>query len=147
MSREKTHKTEIDRLKELIRQSGFPLQIEVASFLDSVRVPMKLQDMQVSTSAYYLDKDTKKGRELDIKALIPIKYKGKVKGKSFDKIGAFLRLLIQCKRIPGNVWMFFKTSHEIVSMPQCTSVLDSLEWLPRSHVDFVFFQNFTTSIS
>lgn len=125
-------------MKELIKQSGFPLQIEIGSFLEEARVSMDLKDMEVSTSTYYLDKETKKGRDLDIKVEVPIRYKGMAKGKASDQIGAFLKLLIQCKRIPGNVWVFFKTSHEIFSMPQCTSVLDSLEWIPLSHVDFAF---------
>jgi len=135
LSEDRAHRSEIDRLKELIRQSGFPLQIEIASFLNAARAHMNWADMEVSTGAYYLDKETKKGRELDIKVNIPIRYAEKVK----KHIGIFLKLLIQCKRIPGNVWVFFKTSHEIVSVPNCTSLLDSLDWTPRSHVDFAFF--------
>lgn len=138
MSRKKAHKSEIDRLREFIRQSGFPLEIELSSVLDSARDHKKLKDMDVSMGAYYLDKDTKQGRELDSKVSIPIRYKGELKGKKRNLIGMFLDLLIQCKKIPGNAWVFFKTPQEIVSVPQCTSVLDCLEWVPRSHSSFAF---------
>ena len=141
MSGENTHRSEIDHLKKLIRQSGFPLQIEIASFLESARVSMNLEDLEVSTSAYYLDRDEKKGRELDLKVKIPIEYKGKFKGKPLDLIGIFLNLLIQCKSIPGNTWVFFKTSHEVFSVPKCTSVLDSLEWEDRLHARFAFLRD------
>jgi len=108
LSGKKAHKSEIDRLRELIRQSGFPLEIELSSVLDSARDHKKLKDMDVSMGAYYLDKDTKEGRELDSKVSIPIKYKGELKGKKRNLIGMFLNLLIQCKKIPGNAWVFFK---------------------------------------
>ena len=81
MSGKKTHKAEIDHLKELIRQSGFPLEIEIASFLESARIPLNLEDMEVSTGTYYLDKDEKKGRELDIEVEIPIEYERRLRGK------------------------------------------------------------------
>lgn len=138
MSKRRVRKSEVDRVKELAKQSGFPLQVEIASFLEDARVSTGLKDMEVSTSTSYLDKDTGKGRELDIRAEFPIVYKHSVGGKTWDDVGAYLNLLIQCKRIPGNVWLFFKPSHEVVSFPQCTSLLEPLDWYPRLHASFMF---------
>lgn len=84
---------------------------------------------KVSVGTYYLDKDEKKGRELDIKVPIPIFYRG--------RIGVFLNLLIACKGIPGNAWVFFKTPHErTLGYPCCTSILDSLE--RNNRLDYSF---------
>ena len=135
MSISGTHKSEIDHLKELVRQSGFPLEIEIVSFLDSARVSMDWKFMEVFSGAYYLDKDENKGRELDVKVSIPVEYEEEQKRKQFVP-GIFLRLLIQCKSVPGNVWVFFRTPQEFFPRPQCASVLDSLEWSLRSHWDF-----------
>lgn len=138
MPEDKPKKSEIDRLKELVRKSGFPLQIEIASRLYSARTKRNLKEMEVSTGMYYLDKDENKGRELDITARIPIQYNRILEGKSLGLTGIDLSLLIQCKRMPGNAWVFFKTSQEIFSAPLCTSVLDTLDWTPRSHWEFAF---------
>ena len=134
-------KTEIDYLKELkekIKRSGFPLEIEVLSILNSARRNQRLKGMDFSVGSYYLDKDKNIGRELDISVKIPVKYRGEFKGKKSDLIGIFLHLLIQCKKVPGNAWVFFKTPQELVPVPQCTSVLDSLEWIPRSNTAFAY---------
>jgi hypothetical protein len=47
------HKTETDHLKELILKSGFPLEIEIASYLGERSTLMS--DWGISTSAHYLD--------------------------------------------------------------------------------------------
>lgn len=54
----------------------------------------------VQPNAYFLDKDTDKGRELDIKASFD----------EFDSSGSWtflVDLLIQCKKLPGHAWIFF----------------------------------------
>ena len=48
----------------------------------------------------------------------------------------FLHFLIQCKNIPGNTWVFFKSPHKLWATCKSTSILDALEWTPRTHVDF-----------
>ena len=50
----------------------------------------------------------------------------------------FLHSLIQCKNIPGNAWVFFKSPYRVVSTCKSTSVLDALKWTPRTHVDFTY---------
>jgi hypothetical protein len=130
-----SHRNEADYLKEMIEKSGFPLEIEVCSLIKSLDERLKLEfGARISTSAYYLDKDEGKGRELDVKAAIPIDYFDKEKG--VKRTGIYLHLLIQCKSVPGNAWVFFRTPHEII--PHCigTSLADALEWMPRSLADF-----------
>lgn len=138
MAEEKIQKKEIDYLKELIGQSGFPLEIEIASFLESMKTSMNWEFMEVCMGAYYLDEDENKGKELDIKAEIPVFCEEKIKGKQVDSASIFIDLLIECKRIPGNAWVFFKTPQKIFSDVKSTSVLDSLEWNSRAHVDFAY---------
>lgn len=94
-------RNEIDRLKELIRKSGFPLEIEISSILGSARSNPNLKDMNISMGAYYLDAEKNGRRELDMSVRIPLKYRGKFEGKKRSLIGIFLHLLIQCKK---NSW-------------------------------------------
>lgn len=125
------HENEIGRLKELILKSGFPLEIRISSFLtEQCKLIDKLTD--ISTRAYYLDKDEEKGRELDIKVCIPVESE---KRKESPMI--FLNLLIQCKNIPGNAWVFFKSPHKVSGFCKSTSILDAVEWIPRQHVGFL----------
>ena len=137
----KTHKSEMDYLKELILRSGFPLEIEITSFLTEKCKLIDYKYMGIETDiltcAYYLDKDEGKGRELDIKARVPIS----TEIKKSPMI--YLNLLIQCKNIPGNAWVFFKSPHRIKphSAEYCcgvTSVLNVLKWLPRLDFEFKF---------
>ena len=126
------NKNAIDQLKKLILRSGFPLQIEISSILiKHFKAIDELTD--ISTSAYYMDKDDGKGRELDVKVDIPI---GPKKRKEWPMI--FLNLLIQCKNIPGNAWVFFKSPYKVESTCKSTSVLDAIKWIPRTHVDFTY---------
>jgi hypothetical protein len=127
---ELTHKTEIDYLKELILKSGFPLEIEIASYLAEQSTLMDPY-YGISTSAHYLDKDKGVGRELDIKMKIPI---------SSEKTTSpmiFLNLLIECKRILGNAWVFFKSPHKLEPKCTSTSILDVLQWTPKEHLNFI----------
>ena len=119
---------EIEGLKKLVLQSGFPLEIEVSSFL-AKQCNLISEDFEVTMSDYYLDKDLNKGRELDIKVDIPIE-----SPKTSSTI--FLDLLIQCKNLPGNAWVFSKAPQRVVPACRSTSILDLLDWRPRWHVVF-----------
>jgi hypothetical protein len=87
---------EIDFIKSELKKKGYPLENYVQSMLTSKK-------WRVQPHAYFHDKDTDKGRELDIKA-----------HKDFFKLDQSqrhfqLNLLIQCKKILGNAWIFFST--------------------------------------
>jgi len=85
----------IEFIKNELKKKGYPLENYVQSLLYGKK-------WQVYPNAYFLDKDSKKGRELDIKAMY--------EHPDFKtRTSFFPRLLIQCKKIPGNAWIFFST--------------------------------------
>ena len=85
---------EIEFLKRELKKKGYPLENYVQSVLAS-------KEWHIQPNAYFLDKDTNKGRELDIKASLEI---------DTDKFWNHLvTLLIQCKKVTGNAWIFFSS--------------------------------------
>lgn len=84
---------EIDFIKKELKKSGYPLE-------NYIQAALADRDWHVQPNAYFLDKDTNKGRELDIKA----HYEG-VASSSWSNF--LLQLLVQCRRLPGNAWIFF----------------------------------------
>lgn len=94
----KKKKSEIDFIKDELLKKGFPLENYVQSLLFSKK-------WYVTPNAYFVDKDTKTGRELDIKA-------SQDYSCSDDNTDFSLTLLIQCKKIPGNAWVFFSDSSQ-----------------------------------
>jgi hypothetical protein len=84
--------SEIEFIKKKLMKKGYPLENYVQSLLVD-------DDWHVQPNAYFLDKDTNQGRELDIKA---------VSDYGSDSWTHFTTtLLIQCRRLPGNAWIFF----------------------------------------
>lgn len=115
-------KNEKDRLKELIRKSGLPLELEIASFLNLKK------EWIVSTNPGYLDKDSHEGREIDISAEFTIT----------DEIDDetclhFVKLLIECKKIPGNAWIFVKPSFKVFPPPH--TFVSAFDVISSSSVD------------
>lgn len=85
----------IEFIRDELKKKGYPLENYVQSLLVK-------KEWHVQPNAYFLDKDTGKGRELDIKAIY--------EGFESDSWSAFAAtLLIQCRRLPGNAWIFFST--------------------------------------
>jgi len=115
-------KTEIDHLKEMMRKSGLPLELEIINFLNSK------EGWRVSTNSGYLDKDSGNGREIDITAKFVIE----------DEINKeicfhYVKLLIECKKIPANAWVFVKAPFEVYRpLSTYTSVFDVI---PSSSLD------------
>jgi hypothetical protein len=99
-------KTEIDHLKELIRRSGLPLELEIAGFLS------RKKQWTVSTKPSYLDKDVHAGRSIDILADYAI-----WEDIQPDTCFHHVELLIECKKIPGNAWVFVKPSFTVPQPP------------------------------
>jgi hypothetical protein len=83
----------IDFLKNELKKKGYPLENYVQSMLDN-------KNWDVYPNSYFLDKDTQQGRELDIKATYETE-------KSQTWTNIFPRVLIECKKVPGNAWIFF----------------------------------------
>lgn len=114
---------EIQELKKLIQKSGFPLETEIATSIENIFGHKLLNS---PTNSYYLDKDEKKGIEIDIN------YTLSAEPKNLDSPLSFIHNLIECKNIPGNAWVFFKTNQEIWSHLPTLNILDALKWRKRS---------------
>jgi hypothetical protein len=112
----------VEQLKKKILRSGFPLEIKVASV---VSTEFEKIYSDISTSPYYLDRDEDKGRELDIKAQIPI-------GTNKDSPMIFLNLLIECKNVMGNSWIFYESPHSVAVSHRTTSILEATNWFSDS---------------
>lgn len=90
--------SEIRKIEEDIKQSGFPLEIEVSSIL-------KKDKWTVRNQAYYLDEDERKQRAVDI-----IAYKAFFE-EFFDHDRLHISLVIECKK-SSKPWVFFTTPKE-----------------------------------
>jgi hypothetical protein len=85
----------IDFIKKELKKKGYPLEHFVQGILDS-------KEWYVQPNAYFLDKDTQKGREIDIMA--------EYECSEFSTWTSFFpRLLVECKKMLGNAWVFFST--------------------------------------
>lgn len=90
---------EIGFLKQEIKKSGYPLESHVTSVISSRK------DWILYFNPYFWDKDENKGREIDIKAT----YSSDELYNRGSSVFMTLSLIIECKRIPGNAWVFFKS--------------------------------------
>ena len=98
-----TNQTEF--LKRELKKKGYPLENYLQALLAN-------KGWHVQPNAYFLDKDTNKGRELDIRAIYD--------DFEYSSWSYFpLNLLIQCRRIEGNAWIFF-------SVPQRSTLLTKI---------------------
>lgn len=116
-----------EKLKRQILRSGFPLEVKVAA---NIEKGLDDFDAEISTSTYYLDKDEGKGREIDIKIIVPIS--GNQNGPMI-----FLNLIIECKNVPGNSWVFFETSQHICFTYQSISIFKATKWQSNLESDWV----------
>jgi len=110
-------KTKKGFIIEEIEKSGYPLELYISGIL-------KDQEWSIFPNQYYYDKDSGKGREFDIRA---------EKEYLLNELDSVLtiRLLIECKKIPGNAWTFFEGPHlhggSIASFPTMVTILDSFD--------------------
>jgi len=118
LSTKKEEKDIIKFLEYSVGKSGFSLESKVASTLSKT--------FHVSREVSYFDKDEKKGRRVDL-----IVRKQFPPESSFDKnkishVGQ-VNFIIECKNIPGNIWIFSEEKEEErVTIPEWVSLTDSL---------------------
>lgn len=115
---------ELEFIKKELKKKGYPLENYVQSLL--VR-----NNWHVQPNAYFWDKDTNKGRELDIMATYEYM-------KSNSCSDFLLYLLIQCRSLPGNAWIFFSdpgqsAKYEHISKSGLAEILE--------HRDLFIFAN------
>ena len=94
-----------------LKKKGYPLENYVQSLLSG-------KEWHVQPNAYFLDKDTVKGRELDIRAEFA---DFKICNNNVDFL---VYLLVQCKKIPSNAWVFFSVPHKeyVFGMPKVSHI-------------------------
>ena len=99
------HPDEKEFLINELKKKGYPLENYVQWCLAG-------KGWHIQANTYFYDKDEKTGRELDIKAWKP------------TTVSTFtdfcLNLYIQCKKLPGNAWIFF-------SAPQDENVFSNIK--------------------
>ena len=130
-------KDEIERIKEDIEKSGFPLEIEVSQILE-------MHGWKANNQQYYLDQDEGKRRTIDIIAHVA----------DHSQVGDYtpfhVSLVIECKS-SSKPWVFWTTQKdkEIFSFPitlvkhwarprgitaERKMYDDWLKWMPYSHI-------------
>lgn len=107
--------SELDFIRNEILKSGFPLEFHISSILNA-------SGWQVYPNSFFLDKDEMKGRELDIKAQ---SNESEIE-TSLGYVNIQIILLIECKKIPGNAWIFFKAPSDAFAPQLSYSMFDFL---------------------
>ena len=91
-----------DYLVERIKESGFPLEIEVSNMLDS--------DYIVFNTSYYFDNEAQQDRDIDIYA-IPMEntevFTDEELAKKMDPFFLGTEVAIECKKSTTHCWVFF----------------------------------------
>jgi hypothetical protein len=92
-----------DYLVEKIKESGYPLEIEVSNLLDKKYL--------VHNTQFYFDEERKQGRDIDVYAdpllNIELAYRD---GKLAKKLAPFhlrFEIAIECKKSKTHAWLFF----------------------------------------
>ena len=130
-------KDEVEKIKEEIEKSGFPLEIEVSKVL-------KRHEWRVLNQQYYFDRDERKGRTIDVMAYVA----------EHSEIGDYkpfhVSLIIECKS-SSTPWVFWTTQKDkkLFSFPFMLvkhwarprgitpgrkRYDDWLKWMPYSHI-------------
>lgn len=84
------------KLRKWLTTQGYPLEMRTAR-------TFKAHGIKVTSSDYYLDKESRDSREIDVTARLPL----------FDTTGpipeppAFLCPVVECKSSPGKPWVLF----------------------------------------
>lgn len=97
-SSSETRRTLENHLVEEIKKSGYPLEIEISSFLD--------KDYIVFNTQYYFDEDLKQGRDIDIYA-IPFLNLDDVADDKLAPFGLRTEIAIECKKSETHAWVFY----------------------------------------
>ena len=91
-----------DHLVERIKESGYPLEIEVSNMLDS--------DYMVWNTSYYFDNEAQQDRDIDIYA-IPMEntevFTDEKLAKKMEPFFLGTEVAIECKKSTTHCWVFF----------------------------------------
>jgi hypothetical protein len=88
----------IKKIKEEVLKTGFPLELRIADFLNRNKY-------YVAHSLYYIDEDENKSREVDLRALKKLGFRGEDKNKEDREFLVNHCFFIECKK-SKNPWVF-----------------------------------------
>jgi len=120
MSEEKIDSSNEDALKYLrnmVPKSGFSLESDVAKLLSS--------QFKVQREVSFYDKDGKTTRAIDLVSRWHFPEESKFESNLIRHIGS-LNLIIECKNLPGNIWLFSNEQDPGLTIPNYLSLTDSL---------------------
>lgn len=113
---------------EEIEKKGYPLEKNVIAIL-------REKGWDTYPSVHFYDKDSGKDRELDIRA------EKEIHLEALDQLLVNIRLLIQCKKIPGNAWVFFEgpmaNQTIFAGFPKIITVLDAFEHVSHECLRYI----------
>lgn len=111
-----------EKIKEELKKSGYPLEVEVTLALES-------SEWNVLNQEGYIDPETKKWRTIDILATKSIELSGSV----YKRL--HLSLAIECKKIEGKPWVFWVRDKKPLRIfsPLAASGLIKIESMPSIH--------------
>lgn len=104
-------------LRAMVPKSGFSLESDVAKIMS--------QRFSVRREVPFYDKDGKEARAIDIGANYQFPDESKFNSDSIRHIGS-LNLTVECKNLPGNIWLFSEAVDPGISIPNYLSLTDSL---------------------
>lgn len=105
-------------LTEKIKRSGFSLE-------NSVDKILREENFSVLREYPYYDFEENKSRTIDIISNTYIPDLKKIPKNKVRHIGQ-LTLIVECKNIPGNVWIFTKKEHDGISLPDLNSITSEI---------------------
>ncbi len=101
-------------LKAMVQKSGFSLENEVAKIL-------KENNLSVLREVPFYDKDEQKGRRFDIRSTKSFPDESKLKSGVLHAIASY-ELVIECKNVPGNIWVFSEAENPMITFPAHASM-------------------------
>lgn len=100
-------------LKESVKKSGFSLENDVTKILK--------KNYKVRREIPFYDKDQEVGRAFDVEASKFFPDESHFKKDELHSIAQY-KLLIECKNIPGNIWVFSSDEPPGISLPEHSSI-------------------------
>jgi hypothetical protein len=108
--------TKEDLIKQELSKTGFDFEDEVAAQMK------ELGDFDVQPNYCFIDWQTGEHLELDLRATYQV---------TRSPIRIEYVVLIECKRILGNVWAFIKSTGDVVTSKNASSIWDNIDIIGR----------------
>ena len=102
-----------------VKESGYSLESEVENKLK--------QTYNTQRDVPYLDKDEDKSRSIDFVASTFFPDDAEFKNKPEKMVLGHLNLVIECKSLPDNGWIFFPGTDKQITIPETVSALTPSE--------------------